>query len=59
MNRIETDVCVIGAGLAGLTAARRLSQGGREVTVVVELRRWAWSTSRQGAWAFAPEHQLV
>src|SRR5205085_792753 len=34
VNRIETDVCVIGAGLAGLTAARRLSQGGREVTVV-------------------------
>src|SRR5439155_904053 len=33
-NKIETDVCVIGAGLAGLTAARRLSQGGRAVTVM-------------------------
>jgi monoamine oxidase len=35
--RLETDVCVIGAGYAGLTAARRLSQGGREV-VVLEAR---------------------
>src|SRR6266576_3865781 len=33
-KRIETDVCVVGAGYAGLTAARRLSQGGRAVTVV-------------------------
>ena len=33
-GRIETDVCVVGAGLAGLTAARRLSQAGRSVTVV-------------------------
>ena len=32
-----TDVCVIGAGFAGLTAARRLVQGGREV-VVLEAR---------------------
>jgi monoamine oxidase len=36
-DRIDTDVCVLGAGLAGLTAARRLDQGGREV-VVVEAR---------------------
>src|SRR2546423_11057421 len=36
-KRIETDVCVVGAGYAGLTAARRLSQGGRAV-VVVEAR---------------------
>ena len=34
---LETDVCVIGAGYAGLTAARRLTQGGREV-VVLEAR---------------------
>jgi len=36
-RRVETDVCVIGAGYAGLTAARRLVQGGRSV-VVVEAR---------------------
>jgi monoamine oxidase len=36
-KRIEADVCVVGAGYAGLTAARRLSQAGRSV-VVVEAR---------------------
>jgi monoamine oxidase len=34
---IEADVCVVGAGLAGLTAARRLSQAGQSV-VVLEAR---------------------
>ncbi|MCB1272847.1 MAG: FAD-dependent oxidoreductase [Leucobacter sp.] len=37
MERIETDVVVIGAGVAGLTAARRLRQRGRRV-VVLEAR---------------------
>ncbi len=36
-GRMEADVCVVGAGLAGLTAARRLSQAGRSV-VVLEAR---------------------
>ena len=34
---LEADVCVVGAGLAGLTAARRLAQAGQSV-VVLEAR---------------------
>ena len=37
IERRDADVCVIGAGYAGLTAARRLAQGGASV-VVVEAR---------------------
>ena len=36
-ERVEADVCIVGAGYAGLTAARRLAQGGQTV-VVLEAR---------------------
>ena len=37
MERMDVDVCVVGAGYAGLTAARRLTQADRSV-VVLEAR---------------------
>ena len=33
-ERTDVDVCVVGAGYAGLTAARRLSQAGKSVAVL-------------------------
>jgi monoamine oxidase len=65
----EADVCVIGAGLAGLTAARRLSQAGRSVVVLearsrVGGRVWT-KTSRDGvpvdmgACFVGPQHERM
>ena len=34
MNEIDTDVVIVGGGLAGLTAGGRLARGGHRVTVV-------------------------
>jgi monoamine oxidase len=48
---METDVCVIGAGYAGLTAARRLIQGGSEALVLEARDRVGgrvWTTSSEG-----------
>jgi glycine/D-amino acid oxidase-like deaminating enzyme len=41
---IDVDVCVAGAGLAGLTTARELARRGWSV-VVLEARRVAWNAS--------------
>jgi glycine/D-amino acid oxidase-like deaminating enzyme len=41
---IDVDVCVIGAGLAGLTTARELARRGWSVAVL-EARRVAWNAS--------------
>jgi monoamine oxidase len=68
-ERIEADVCVVGAGYAGLTAARRLSQNGKSVAVLeardrVGGRIWTQHLSdgspvdRGGAW-LAPKHDAM
>jgi glycine/D-amino acid oxidase-like deaminating enzyme len=41
---LDVDVCVIGGGLAGLTAAREIARRGWSVAVL-EARRVAWSAS--------------
>src|SRR6516162_128946 len=41
---LDADVCVIGGGLAGLTAARELARRGWSV-VLLEARRLAWNAS--------------
>src|SRR6202158_6627750 len=41
---LDVDVCVIGGGLAGLTAAREVARRGWSVAVL-EARRVAWNAS--------------
>ena len=68
-EQVDADVCVVGAGYAGLTAARRLSQGGRTVVVLEARERvggriWTHHLSdgspvdRGGAW-LAPKHDAI
>jgi len=68
-ERVEADVCVVGAGYAGLTAARRLHQQGRSVVVLEARDRVGgriWTTpladghpiDRGGAW-LAPQHDAI
>src|SRR5690349_24568017 len=64
-EQLEVDVCVVGAGYAGLTAARRLVQAGKSVAILeardrVGGRIWTERVGdlpidRGGAW-FAPYH---
>ncbi|HZH52004.1 MAG TPA: FAD-binding oxidoreductase [Microvirga sp.] len=52
-GRLKADVCIVGGGLAGLTAALRLARGGRSV-VLLEAQRIAWGASgRNGGFVSA------
>jgi gamma-glutamylputrescine oxidase len=52
-GRIQADVCIVGGGLAGLTAALKLARSGRSV-VLLEARRIAWGASgRNGGFVSA------
>jgi monoamine oxidase len=68
-ERIDADVCVVGAGYAGLTAARRLSQQGKTVVVLEARERvggriWTYPlpdgtpVDRGGAW-LGPRHDRI
>jgi monoamine oxidase len=68
-ERIDADVCVVGAGYAGLTAAWRICQGARSVVVLeardrVGGRIWTQHLSdgspvdRGGAW-LGPKHDAI
>ena len=68
-ERVEADVCIVGAGYAGLTAARRLTQAGQTVAVLeardrVGGRVWTQqlasgaTVDRGGGW-LAPKHDAA
>src|SRR5438309_1295523 len=67
-ERVEADVCVVGAGYAGLTAARRLAQAGKAVAVLeardrVGGRCWThdldgFSIDRGAGW-IGPRHDAI
>lgn len=53
IGQIQADVCIIGGGLAGLTAALKLARSGRKV-VLLEAQRVAWGASgRNGGFVSA------
>jgi monoamine oxidase len=68
-ERVEADACIVGAGYAGLTAARRLTQAGQTVAVLeardrVGGRIWTAdlasgaTVDRGGGW-LAPKHDAA
>ena len=69
VERIDADVCIVGAGYAGLTAALRLHQAGRSVVVLEARDRIGgriWTdhledgtpVDRGGGW-LAPKHTVM
>ena len=56
-GRIETEVCVVGGGLAGLTTALELARRGRKVCVL-EAERIAWGASGRNGGFVSPGYSL-
>lgn len=54
----DAEVCVVGAGLAGLTVARELAQRGASV-VVLEGRRVGWNASGHNLGAVMPGYAVA
>jgi glycine/D-amino acid oxidase-like deaminating enzyme/nitrite reductase/ring-hydroxylating ferredoxin subunit len=54
-NDLETDVCVIGAGIAGLTTAYLLSQEGKKVLLIEANTIGSGETGRTTAHFFPPD----
>jgi glycine/D-amino acid oxidase-like deaminating enzyme len=54
---LDVDVCVIGGGLAGLTAAREVARRGWSVAVV-EARRVAWNASGRNSGLVSPGYSV-
>src|SRR5690606_16938008 len=53
-GRIQADVCIVGGGLAGLTAALALARSSRCSVVLLEASRIAWGASgRNGGFVSA------
>ena len=52
-GRHDTDVCIVGGGLAGLTTALELARRGRSVAVL-EARRVAWGASGRNGGFVSP-----
>jgi len=50
---VDVDVCIVGAGLAGLTAALELAQGGRSVCLL-EAERVGWGASGRNGGFVSP-----